>query len=73
MMTMMRSDLDVLSEALARIVTDAPRIARSEGTLALFLADVALVARMVESGWDHELLINIQECLRPRLEADASR
>jgi hypothetical protein len=70
-MTMMRSDIDVLSEALARIVTDAPRIARSEGTLALFLADVRLVANLVESGWDHDLLVNIQECLGACLGGEA--
>jgi hypothetical protein len=66
-MTMMRSDIDVLCDALARIVNDAPRIVRSEGTLALFLADIRLVANMIESGWDHDLLTNVQESLRARL------
>lgn len=69
-MTMMRSDIDVLSDAIARLVNDAPRIVRSEGTLALFLADVRLVANMIESGWDHDLLTNIQEGVRDRLGAE---
>ena len=67
-MSMTRPDPEVLADALARLVKDAPKIARSEGTLALFLADVRLVAGMVESGWDQEMLASVQECLAMELE-----
>jgi hypothetical protein len=68
-MTLMRDDIDVLTDALARMVTDAPRIATSEGTLSLYFADLRLVAGMLEAGWDHDLLTNIQAELRARLAA----
>ena len=62
-MTMMRPEIEVLADALARLVRDAPRIATSQGALGLFFADVRLVAGMIESGWDAELMANVQECL----------
>jgi hypothetical protein len=67
-MTMMRPEIEVLADALARLVRDAPKIASSQGTMALFFADVRLVAGMIESGWDAELMENVQECLRAQLD-----
>jgi hypothetical protein len=60
---MMRPDIEVLGDALARLVRDAPKIATSQGTMALFFADIQLVAGMLEAGWDAELMTSVQECL----------
>lgn len=62
-MTMMRPEIEVLADALARLVQDAPKIATSQGAMALFFADIRLVAGMLEAGWDAELMASLQECL----------